>query len=515
MSLRTRDAASALFIAMESLAWYMALLALGTAMAREGYDVLHERLLRGIIGTEERYRAAVAAAEEASRTATGGPPYIAVLLAAGSAFLLVRWMMRQRLALPVAAVLGVAVSLLAYHVLLHIAVAHDLRIWESSPVIDLTAPAATNLVNSVDLTKFVADPDTSGVTRESAAVTGIGLAVVWLRFLVAGRSVVTYERVMRSFGIGFTFVIAIAVFTGIIHNVDVLPMLLTYFIVGVLALAVAHATRSQSEYQSLRKSTPWIASLVVTLGAVSGLALLFGLLAFMDAGRLFGPVVNFVIDIVGRIGYVILYPFAVVMEWIFNLILGGTTLDVDRMTQNLRDAEPPPSEGDGPRVPAWMTTAFRSLVLIVTTWVLYRIGKIVFAAKRRRDTAEQYVEVRGAVDGMVPEVPNLLRRLFPRRADDGTSGAWLRRHAIYQLFARVVAASQARGLRRAAGDTALEFAHTAADRLDAPAFEAIATAFDGARYGRHFPDREDVTSLERAYADWERDHPLGERRPAT
>jgi hypothetical protein len=515
MILRTRDAATALFILMESIAWYMALVAVGTAMAREGYSVLLDRLQRsGIIGTEERYRVAVAAAEDAAGNASGGPPFVAVLLAASGAFLLVRWMTRQRLALPVAAILGVAVSLLAYHTLLHIAVARDLRLWESSPVIDLTAPASSTLVNLVDLQAFVGDPDTTGPTRESSAVTAVGLALVWLRFLVAGRAIVTYERVMRSFGAAFGFVIAIAIFTSITHGVYVLPVLLVYFIVGVLALAVVHATRSHSEYESLRKSTPWIASLVATLAAVTGVALLFGLLAFMDAGSLFEPIVSFAITIVGRVGYIILYPFAVVMEWIFNLILGGTVLDFERMARNLRDAEPPPSEGDGPRVPAWATTAFRSVVLIVTAWVLYRIGKMVFAARRRVEMREQYAEVRGSVDGMAPDVPNALRRLFRRRPDDDASGAWLRRHAIYQLFARVVATSQARGLRRSPGQTPLEFAHGASISLDAPQFNAIGLAFDSARYGRHYPERDDVAALERAYGDWEREHPIGERRPA-
>jgi hypothetical protein len=516
MTLRTRDAATGLYILMESIAWYMALVAVGTAMAREGYSVLLDRLQRGgIIGTEDRYRVAVAAAEDAARNAPGGPPFFAVLLAATGAFLLVRWMTKQRLALPVAAILGVAVSLLAYHALLHIAVARDLRLWESSSVIDLTAPASSSLVNLVDLQAFVRNPDTTGPTRESSAVTAIGLAFVWLRFLVAGRAIVTYERVMRSFGVAFSFVVPIAIFTSITHGVYVLPILLLYFIVGVLSLAVAHATRSHSEYESLRKSTPWIASLVATLAAVSGLALLFGLLAFMDAGRLFGPVVSFAMTIVGRVGYIVLYPFAVVMEWIFNLILGGTVLDFDRMARSLRDAEPPPSEGDGPRVPAWMTTAFRSLVLIVTVWVLYRIGKMVFAAKRRIETREQYAELRGSVDGTVPELPNVLKRFFRRRPDDEATGAWLRRHAIYQLFARVVTASQARGVRRSPGDTPLEFSHGAGSRLDAPSFEAIGRAFDSARYGRHYPERQDVAALERAYDDWERDHPVGERRPAT
>jgi hypothetical protein len=320
---------------------------------------------------------------------------------------------------------------------------------------------------------------------------------------------------MRSFGVAFTFVVAIATFTNITHGVYVLPILLIYFIVGVLALAVAHATRSHSEYESLRRSTPWIASLVATLAAVAGLALLFGLLAFMDAGRLFSPVVGFVIAIVGRVGYFVLYPVAVVMEWIFNLILGGTVLDFDRMARSLRDAEPPPSEGDGPRVPSWLTTAFRSVVLIAAAWVLYRIGKMVFAAKRRIESREQYVEVRGSVDGTLPEMPNALRRLFRRRSDDDAGGAWLRRHSIYQLFARVVAASQARGVRRSPGETPLEFAHGAATRLDAPQFDAIGHAFDSARYGRHYPEGEDVAALERAYGEWERDHPLGERRPAT
>jgi hypothetical protein len=78
---------------------------------------------------------------------------------------------------------------------------------------------------------------------------------------------------------------------------------------------------------------------------------------------------------------------------------------------------------------------------------------------------------------------------------------------VYRLYARLVNDARERGVERGQGDTPIEFAERAGTRLRAPPFAGIGVAFDRARYGRHYPSKESVDSLERALRDWERADP--------
>ena len=49
-----------------------------------------------------------------------------------------------------------------------------------------------------------------------------GVALLWLRFLVAGRTPVTYDRVLRSFGAGFALLLGITAWIAVSHPDPVL-----------------------------------------------------------------------------------------------------------------------------------------------------------------------------------------------------------------------------------------------------------------------------------------------------
>lgn len=508
VTIRTQDASAALFVLMESVAWWIGIRAVATVMTREGYASMAasiERTRTLIPGTVEDVDRALALTREAAATGIGGPPYLAVLAAAGGAFLLVRWIVRQRMPLWFAAALGVAVSLLAFQVLVRLSVVGDLRIWEPVQVLQASMQSSTG--DQAEVARYVADPDAGLPVPGALSTTMGGMALLWLRFLVAGRTPVTYERVLRSFGAGFALLLGITAWIAIGGRVDVFPLVPVYFVIGVAALAVAQAARARPS-GSGTGSEPWVISMGVAVGAIALVALLFGFLALIDGGRIMAPVIDGVVWLAGRIAWLILYPFAVVMQAIVGLILGGRTLHLDQFRTDLLDPlQPPVADGDrGPLIPSWLSFLLRTLAILVTGWLLYRIGRVVFAARNRPAEDGQQVEVRSSTTERVQS--GLLRGLFRRRrTEDAISGDWLRRHAAYQLFARTVNGARDRGVERDEGATPIEFARDAGGRLDAPMFEPIGRVFDEARYGRHFPEQREIESLEDSLRQWERSHP--------
>ena len=504
---RTQDASAALFLVMESVAWWIGIRAIATVMTREGYAAMAERIerVRGALpGTQAQVDRALAITRDAAEHGVGGAPFLAVLAAATGAFLLVRWMVRQRMPTAFAAGMGVAVSLLAFQVLVRLSAAGDLRIWEPLSVLQASFRGAPGA--DAEIARFIADPDAGLPVPGALGTTMAGVALLWLRFLVAGRTPVTYERVLRSFGAGFALLLGITAWIAIGERVDVFPLVPVYFVIGIAALAVAQAARARPEASGLRE--PWVASLLVAVGAVALVAAFFGFFALVDGGRLAAPLIDGVVWVVGRLAWAILYPFAVVMQAIVGLILGGRTLHLDQFNTDLLDAlQPPPSGEDrGPLFPPWLSFTLRASAVALAIWLLYRIGLVVFAARRRFAQAPDPDEVRSSSVEHVPS--GLLRGLFRRRVDDGgIGGEWLRRHAAYQLFARVVQGAHDRRFERPAGSTPIEFARDAGARLDAPVFEPIGRAFDEVRYGRHAPDGGTLVAMEESLRAGERSHP--------
>jgi hypothetical protein len=511
MTMRTRHVALALFVLMEGFAWYVGMRAIASNVTRDAFRVLEADIVRAAIGTGEsaRVERALAIARDAALNAVAGPPLLVVLVGALGALLLVRLISRMDLPLPLAAAVGVAASLIAYHVLLHVSVTGDLRVWEASGLVGLLGAGSGPFAGHVTGPSFIENPDPARVVREPLTVMALGLAFLWARFLIAGRGSLTYERVLRSFGVGFGLLLVIAFFAEIGSGVQTLWFVIAYFVLGVLALAVAHTARSSAAEGTAGRVTPWLLSLTVTLAAVAGIAALIGMLALLDVQRAFQPIVSATLSLLGNLLLLALLPFAYVMQWILEFIFGGRTLNLDDLARNMQAlAQNPNPTGEGKSLPAWLTTGTRTVVTLGTVWLLYRVGRMLFTRIRRSSAPEQYEEARLAVETSAPRA-GLFDGLFRgRRGGPAASSEWLRLHPIYALFARVVGTANARGLPRRPGETPLEFARHAYVRFDAPPFEPIAHAFDSARYGRHYPDGEAVHALDRAFTEWERTHPV-------
>ena len=510
LMLRTRNVALGLFVLMEGFAWYVGMRALASNITRDAFRVLEGDIARVTIGAGEgtRVERALAIARDATLNAVAGPPLLVVLAGALGALLLVRLISKMEMPLPLAAAVGVAASLIAFQVLLHVSATGDLRVWEASGLVGLLGAGGAYAAHVTGAT-FIDNPDPSRVVRESLAVMTPGLLFLWVRFLVAGRGPMTYERVLRSFSIGFALLLVIAAYTHIGSGVQALWLVIAYFILGVLALAVAHTARSSAAEGTAGRTAPWLLSLAVTLAAITGIALLIGMLALLDVQRAFQPVVGAALDLLGRVALLALLPFAYVMQWILELIFGGRTLNLDQFARNLQALQENLNpQGEGKSLPSWLTNGTRAVVSLTAIWLLYRVGRVLFTRIRRSTRTEQYEEARLVVGESAPR-GGLFDGLFRgRRGVPAGSSEWLRRHPIYALFGRVVGTANERGLQRRPGETPVEFARHAYARFEAPPFEPIALAFDRARYGRHFPEAEAVSVLEHEFTEWERTHPV-------
>ena len=506
MTPRLRDVSMYLFVLAEAVAWFAVLRALGTAVVRGAFDRLATQVAPAAsFPGNGRAPEALAIARDGAEHAVGGPSFLVVVVAAFAAFLLVRALAEAGFPLPLNAAVGLAASLVVLQVLVHVAVYDNVRVWEQSAlgaVLDSTADGV------VDATSFIADPNPDLVKHDSMLIVSVvGLTLLWVRFLVAGRAPVTYERALRSFTIGFGVVLLAAIVGGGVGTDAPAFAALAYFVLGALSLAAAHLARTRTSEDALGRDAPVALAAVTTLGVIVVAALLFGLLAALDVQRAFDPMFDIVLTVIGRVMFVLLTPIFWAVNWVLTHVLGSSSLDFPEQFRRFGDETVQPSEEkDGRFLPGWAVQAVRVLAVAAAVWLLYRASRLLFNLTRSRDLTEEREELRTTA-ARGGGFGSLLQGLFGGRTQTGWSGGWLRRHAVYRLYARLVIGAHDRGVERGQGDTPIEFAQRAGIRLDAAPFEPIGLAFDAARYGRHYPSKESLESLERDLRAWEQTHP--------
>lgn len=506
MKVRLRDLSTYLFILAEAVAWFAVLRAVGTAVLRSAFTRLADQVEpAAAFPGDGRAVTALAVARDGAEHAVGGPALLIIVLAAFGAFFLVRALGDSGFPLPLSAAVGLASTLIALHILVHLAVQNDLRVWEPS---GLATALDSSFSGDVDPQQFIADPDPSTVTQTATLVVSVvGLTLLWFRFLIAGRGNVTYERALRSFSIGFAFVLLAAILGQGIDSEAPAFIALAYFVLGALSIAVAHMARTRTAEDSVGRDAPLALAALGSLGAIVLVGLLFGLLAALDVQRAFDPIFDLILTAVSRVLYYLLLPIFWVVNWILSHVLGNSGLEFPEQFRRFGEQTVRRDEDtDGKLVPGWVLQTTRVLAVAAFLWLLYRISRLLFHLTRRRGLDNASEERRTAARSG-SGLGGLVRALFRGAPETPWSGDWLRRQPVYRLYARLVEDAHDRGLQRRPGDTPIEFARRAGARLDAPPFDPIGLAFDAARYGRHVPPPETVAALERDLRAWEQSHP--------
>lgn len=508
------------FLAAEALLWFVVLRSFATALERNALREVARDIWFGLGGGDflepDRARAALAVAERAGESAVGGPPLLLIVLVAAGAYALMRALARSKLPVSSRAATGLLASIVVLGLVLQLALA-DAAPWGGAPwndgiLADLRGESGNSYAGNIDPQEFVANPDPDRVRGASRALTIGGMVLIWVRFLFAGRSPVTFERSLRSFGVGFAVAVGVA-FVAAVSGADVAGWLvLPYFLLGALSLATAHAARAPEDVTATRRDAPWVISVLGTVAALSVVMGLFVLLAVFEVQRVLEPIGEVLAAAIAWAVVLVVTPVFWVIEWLLGLI--SSEGQFQSPVADLQEAVLQPDEQQQSRfrIPGWIGDVARALVFAAAIWVAYRVARWLFT-RAERSTIEEYAEIREGEGG--GGLAAMLRSLIPqprrRRPEDPR---WLALNRAYRLFGRMLAAAGDRGVERRPGQTALEFGAVAGRRLDAPLFASIADAFDGLRYGRHDPMPERLDDLERRFAAWELANPLPEEESA-
>ena len=494
------------FVLTEAVVWFIVIRVAATALDGALMSELLSDIELGFGGpvSDPQVAGALSVLRDAKAALTAGPSLPLVVAGAFAAVYLSRVVTELRMGRALAAVTGILGSLVALNVLLHVALAGDLIVWDNSAFAGFLDDPSGRLNGVRDAQVFVDNPDPTGLRGSSIVLITVGMFLMWGRFLFVGRGDVSFDRALRSFTVGFPLV-TIAVLLGQATSASAGIYALPYFVLAMLTLAVANAARTIEGDHGLTGSAPWITSALVTMGILAVVAGLFGLIAVLEVEQVLTPLGTVIGRLMGWILVLVLTP----VFWLIQAILDLFNINSDAVQEVATSAafggdEIEQELEDPADWPAWIFDGFKTLLFFVLAFGLYQLGRVLFARRSEQEDEGQYEEERSSAEGS--GLGELLRGLFPSRRTERTP-AWLHRHAIYRLYARLVGAAEERGFRRRPGETPLEFARAATGPLDAALFNEIAAQFDRARYGRHFPDDQAVGPLDRSLSEWEAAHP--------
>jgi hypothetical protein len=498
------DLLDALYIAVESVTWFMLIRVITTLAERAFLTTLAdrvnaERLTNDLfdVATVDRALTAI----EVARQASHGPAWPLVALTAFGGFYLIRGMTRMGMDGAVGALVLLFVTVLGLNVLAHLAIAGDLRVWDTSSVAGFIVEPETYFSGQLSIQRFITNPDLAGPHGAAIAVTMIGLSIVWFRFVMAGRQMVTVERMTRSYGGGFAFAL-IAMIGAALGNVPGLaPWVIVQFVGGVLALAVANHVRATAPTEGPMRPGPWFVAVGGTIGMLVAMAAILGLSVLLHVEVLLAEVGGFALRVVEIILIIIITPIYLVMDFLLRLLLpsgaAGMFDNLARIGANFDQLREQQERGNG-GFPDWIANGAKFLAALLIAWALYKIARALMT--RRSQGEGPILELRGDASSS-GGLGSFLRDLLPRGRRRGRDG-WERRHPAYMLWRRAEVDGDERGFSRLSGETAMEFADRAEHRMAAP-FPAVAAVFDRLRYGRHQPTVQALTDIDASLTAWE------------
>lgn len=504
-----RPAMEVLYLLTESVAWFIVLIAFATAMERAFLDQMEQEIVSAVsVGQLADPARALEVARMIRETTVGtaGPSVVAVVLAAACGFYLMRLFRRLEIGGGLGAALLIGSTIVGVNVLLHVAVAGDLRIWDASTLVDLVVGPEVRFQGREGLDAFVEDPRIGVPHGDALALTLTGLTMVWVRFVFAARGEITLERMARSFTASFIVVLIALIFARSTGVAVSSAWAVVQFIVGMTGLAVANHHRAVPTEEAASRTTAWLTSVGATMALLGGSAAMIGLLAYLRFGVLLDVAGTILIRIVAVILIIVITPIYWLLDRIVGLIFGERG-DNDLLPQIARFdfSRLAGEEGEegGFGFPEWATNSLKFLFIVAAFYLAYRIGRRLIAPRRAAPTAVSEVRTRGSDGAGVGQLLADLLRFGGRDHSDD----WLGRHRVYALYGRMLSVGAARGLARLPTETPSEYATTAERALSAPIFTRVGTMFDHARYGRRYPASADVRAVAVELDAWDKANP--------
>ena len=307
-----RNLLDVLYIAMETLPWFVTIVVVATVGERGFLNEL-ARVVRFSAGSQnfgdpERVEAVIASLQQQAEVATSGPALWAVALAAFGGFWLMRSLLQLKLGGAVGAVALVLASAFALNILLHVTFAKDLLIWRNAGLAEFIDNPDAFVASGADVQTVVNNGGVVIGSGTAIAVTFAGMVGVWVRFLFIGRRPVRFKQVLRSFGVGFAIILG-ALLIARANDIGQLAIYaLPYFMIGLLALAVANGERAALPAEGSARAAAWGVSVTATLSLLAVIASLFGILAVLDVASALGYLGGFLGTGVEWILIIILTP---------------------------------------------------------------------------------------------------------------------------------------------------------------------------------------------------------------
>ena len=516
------------YIVTECLVWFMAMRLVTTFFARDHLSNLTAEInsiSKELINDEIRL-STVELFTNQLNTIVIGPHLFLIIGLATTAFLFKRLLNYLQIQGPFAAILLLMASVVMINFALHMHLT-SWNIWDVSPIVEGLEFGQTSLntenvirqtTQPLNLEKYLAQQELTSVL--------MGFTLVWIRFLFAGSGNITTGKVSRSWGLGFIASVLFLFVSGI-SDISLVLYVALQFIFGALTLSLAYQTGVRPDRNNVSKLTPWAYSLA---GTILVLCLIGGVFSLVTVLNL-SPIIQTITSVVGSIISQILILIFTPLFWIFQILLDligpansqyvsqdqcsellkaaneasrrGDTILADQLNTEYQTCLAPPPINEGSvtsSLPAWVGTSLKAFGLFVGSYLLYKLTLFIVGLRRTSKDDEDDDAERFTTSGEGRTLSDLLNTLLPVR--ERKSRDWIDKHEIYQLWDRLERSGTSRGMPRFENQTPFEYADEHEKRLETPAL-TIARMFDKARYGREYPNSDDVITAQVKLELWE------------
>jgi len=338
-------------------------------------------------------------------------------------------------------------------------------------------------------------------------------AYLWWRGIADGRTPPWHEAIFRSFSVGFSWLVALAILSHywpVLRPPTLWPAALVFVVSTLAALALVDLDEARRQGGRAGRALftvnrYWLLTLLTTIGLITllGLALTYIAAPSRVAALLAAltPLVNFLADVVTPVIYYLLLAIAYLLFLVLTpLIRALNRLFLSWMPE--LDQEPFPDqlasqleqlERGRPQTPPWLGVTAKGMFLLLLVGGIGLVFALALRRYTRRDDEEGVEETRELIwspELMREEWRALIRRLrrrqpAARRAQSPflpLLGVERNRRTIRHIYQQLLAWAGDHGLPRPPGATPHEYAASLDDHYAAPEWHSITEAYTRARY---------------------------------
>lgn len=402
--------------------------------------------------------------------------FVAVVAVVLASWLISRLLASMKLAPVQLRLWATLISIGALATILRVEFAGDLRLWDTSWIVDLVRDPQTTL--RVGMSNFISAPI---------------LAALWVRGLLRGQDAVEFDTIVGTFifGILITGLAALIVDTGGDMPRELGWLAGLYVVIGLSSIGLAHVTRSDGgEFSLPRRTAILVGGIVLGLTAVVlvpvVLVLLAGFDGVQDAMILAGRGIGFLL---AGAFYVVTWPLLAFAQLFANVDFGSGG---ERTQPDIVWGEEPEAGFDLVRLITIVLTCSLIGSLLLWFWISFAIALQERIRRKSGGLKAPISERSHQPRGMARLFKSVVRRQR-RRSDE--------LEPVRRLYFDVLEEGERCGIQRSPTDTPLELASRLAQALGPEPSGSITQVFADVRYGRLTPDPAEVHRLRQAWSE--------------